>query len=110
MTRLFYWIAYVLFLLPTIGCATTSKATTDVKTCAPPTADFTALVLQTVDGAETVDNALTETEVLAAQTLICTVTQIAKDVLKGATGIKLATAGPPPMRSQWAVAWVKAHP
>lgn len=107
LTRVFY--ALILLTL-WLGCATTKAATTDIKTCAPPTADFSALVLQAVDGAETVSNAVTEAEVLAAETAICTVTQIAKDVLKAATGIQLATSGPPAMRQQWAAAWVKAHP
>ena len=114
MTRLFYWVAYVLFLLTALGCASTSKVVKPVvpvvKNCAPPTSEFAALVLQTVDGAETVDNAVTEAEVLAAQTAVCTVTQIAKDVLKAITGIGFASMGPPPMREQWAQAWIKAHP
>ena len=111
MMRVVWWIAYVLFLVTALGCATTSKVVKPVvpvvKSCAPPTSEFSALVLDTVDGAATVQNAVTEAEVLAAQTAVCTVTQIARDVLKDVAGIQLATAGPAPMRQQWAQAWVK---
>lgn len=108
-------VAAVIAVLMMHGCATPAKTTAPVvpivKKCAPPTSEFSDLVLETVDGAATVENAVTEAEVLAAQTAVCTITQIAKDVLKAVTGIKLATpAGPPPMREQWAQAWVKVHP
>ncbi len=41
MTRLFYWIAYLLFLVTALGCATTKHA---VISCEPTTAQETQLL------------------------------------------------------------------
>jgi hypothetical protein len=106
MTRLFWWIAYLMMLFAMVGACAHVKAVETA--CAPATAQVAGDVLAILDD-PTLSNAEAVAKLEASGVAFCVITALAKDAIHAATGVQFATSAPSP-RVVHSQAWVAKHP